>query len=129
MFRFVYRYVTIQSTQNQLIDIDFGIIDTSDSIEPEYVTEAELTKMDVFTFLSIPDIEYINVNVEGGAELTFGSKTTSVGVKGVNPNFWPEFTNKKVEQGRMLKSGDKSVVIISKNFRIIPLSKRSGSTR
>ena len=89
---------------------------TSDSIEPESVTEAELTKMDVFTLLSIPDVEYINVNVEGGAELTFGSETTSVGVKGVDPNFWPKFTNKKVEQGRMLKSGDKSVVIISKEL-------------
>ena len=73
---------------------------TSDSIEPESVTEAELTKMDVFTLLSIPDVEYINVNVEDGAELTFGSETTSVGVKGVDPNFWPKFTNKKVEQGQ-----------------------------
>jgi putative ABC transport system permease protein len=89
---------------------------TSDSIEPESVTEAELTKTDVFTLLSIPDVEYINVNVEDGAELTFGSETTSVGVKGVDPNFWPKFTNKKVEQGRMLKSGDKSVVIISKEL-------------
>jgi len=88
----------------------------SDSIEPESVTEAELTKTDVFTLLSIPDVEYINVNVEGGAELTFGSETTSVGVKGVDPNFWPKLTNKKVEQGRMLKSGDKSVVIISKEL-------------
>ena len=89
---------------------------TSGSLDSESVTEAELTKMDVFTLLSIPAVEYINVNVEDGAELTFGSEKTSVWIKGVDPNVWPEITNKKVEQGRMLKSGDKAVVIISKEL-------------
>ena len=34
----------------------------------------------------------------------------------MDPNVWPEMTNKKLEQGRMLKSGDKAVVIISKEL-------------
>jgi putative ABC transport system permease protein len=89
---------------------------TSGYLDSESVTEAELTKMDVFTLLSIPAVEYINVNVEDGAELTFGSEETSVGIKGVDPNVWPKITNKKVEQGRMLKSGDKAVVVISKEL-------------
>jgi len=89
---------------------------TSGAIELESVTEAELTNLDVFTLLSIPAVEYINVNVESGAELEFGGERTSVWIKGVDPNVWPEITNKKVEQGRMLKSGDKAVVIVSKEL-------------
>ena len=85
----------------------------SDSMEPEPVTEPELTKMDVFTLLRIPAVERVNVNVEEGVGLQFGGETTSVMVKGVDPNVWPEMTKKRVSQGRMLKSGDKTVVIIS----------------
>lgn len=90
--------------------------ETPGSSDSESVTEAELTKTDVFTLLSIPAVKYINVNVEDGAELIFGSEETSVWIKGVDPNVWPEMTNKKLEQGRMLKSGDKAVVIISKEL-------------
>ena len=92
--------------------------ETSGSLDSESVTEAEaeLTRMDVFTLLSIPDVEYINVNVEDGAELTFGSEKTSVWIKGVDPNVWPKITNKKIEQGRMLKSGDIAVAVISKEL-------------
>ena len=56
--------------------------------------------MDVFTLLSIPAVEYINVNVEDGAELTFGSEKTSVGIKGVDPNVWPEITKKEGRTGQ-----------------------------
>lgn len=89
---------------------------TSSAVELPSIKESELTKMDVFTLLSIPAVEYVNVNVEEGAELTFGSEETSVWIKGVDPNVWPEITNKKIEQGRLLKPGDKSVVIISKEL-------------
>jgi len=86
---------------------------TSDPVGFETVTEAELTRMDVFALRSIPDIEYINVNVEDGAELKSGSETTYVGVKGVDPNVWPEITKKEVGEGRMLAPGDGAVVVIS----------------
>ena len=79
---------------------------------PEPVAEAELTRIDVFTLLRIPAVEYVNVNVENGAELQFGSEKTYVQVRGVDTNVWPEITKKKVNQGRMLKSGDKAVVVI-----------------
>ena len=69
--------------------------------------------MDVFTLMRIPAVEHVNVNVEGGAELQFGSDTTYVPVKGVDPNVWPEITKKKVDQGRILKSGDRAVAVIS----------------
>jgi putative ABC transport system permease protein len=86
---------------------------TSNPLEPELMTEPELTKMDVFTLLRIPAVEYVNVNVEGAADLQFGGATTGVQVKGVDPKVWPEITKKKVIQGRMLKPGDKAVAIIS----------------
>lgn len=79
----------------------------------ESTPETELTKLDVFTLLSIPGIEYINVNVENEAEIIFGSSSTSVWITGVDPKVWPEITKKKLEQGRMLKSGDRGAIIIS----------------
>ncbi len=88
----------------------------STATEFEPVRESKLTKLDVFTLLSIPGVEHVNVNVENGAELTFGGETTSVWVKGVDPTVWPEIANKKLEQGRMLKSGDKTVVLVSKEL-------------
>lgn len=86
---------------------------TPDSIGLETPAEPELTKKDVFTLLRIPAVEYVNVNVEGPAELQFGGATTNVQVKGVDPKVWPVITKKKIMQGRMLKSGDKAVAIIS----------------
>lgn len=86
---------------------------TSGPMGFESLTEAELTRMDVFSLRSIPDIEYVNVNVEDGAELKLGSEMTYVGVKGVDPNVWPELTKKKVGEGRMLAPGDRAVVVIS----------------
>lgn len=79
----------------------------------EPVDEAELTRMDVFVLRSIPAIEYINVNVENSAELKFGSESTYVWIKGVDPGVWPELTKKKVGEGRMLAPGDRAVVVIS----------------
>ncbi|WP_269850865.1 hypothetical protein [Methanosarcina horonobensis] len=55
--------------------------------------------MDVFVLRSIPGVEYVNVNVEDGAELKLGSESTFVWVKGVDPNVWPEIT-KKESRGR-----------------------------
>lgn len=86
------------------------------STDYEPVPQAQLTKMDVFTLLSIPGIEYINVNVEKDAEMKFGSESTSVWIKGIDPKVWPEITKKKLEQGRMLQAGDRAVVIISKEL-------------
>ena len=86
--------------------------DMSDYLESES-EEAELTKMDVFALRSIPAIEYINVNVEKDAELKFGGESTWVWVKGVDPEVWPKISKKELEQGRMLKAGDRNVVILS----------------
>jgi putative ABC transport system permease protein len=81
--------------------------------EPELITQPELTKTDVSTLLRIPSVEYVNVNVEESAELQYGDARTNVRIKGVDPNVWPKMTNKKIKQGRMLKSGDKAVAVIS----------------
>ncbi len=87
--------------------------DPSYSVEFEPIEEAELTKMDIFTLRSIPAIEYININVEQGAELEFGGESTQVWIKGVDPGVWPEIARKDLEQGRMLKAGDRNVVVLS----------------
>jgi putative ABC transport system permease protein len=87
--------------------------DTSDYLESEFPEEAELTRMDVFSLRNIPSIEYINVNVEKDAEMKFGGETTFVWIKGVDPGVWPAIVKKDLEQGRMLKAGDRNVVVLS----------------
>jgi putative ABC transport system permease protein len=86
---------------------------TPDPIEFETETEAELTRKDVFVLRSIPAVEYVNVNVQTGAELKSGSESTYVWVDGVDPGVWPDITKKKVGEGRMLAPGDRAVVVIS----------------
>jgi len=68
---------------------------TLDPIEFEAETEAQLTRKDVFVLRSIPDVEYVNVNVQTGAELKFGSESTFVWVNGVDPGVWPDITKRR----------------------------------
>lgn len=82
-------------------------------IEVETEDEPQLTRKDVFVLRSIPAVEYVNVNVQTGAELKVGSESTSVWINGVDPVVWPEITKKKVGEGRMLAPGDRAVVVIS----------------
>ena len=86
---------------------------TSDPIELETETETVLTRKDVFVLRSIPAVEYVNVNVQTVAELKSGSESTYALVDGVDPGVWPDFTKKKVGEGRMLAPGDRAVVVIS----------------
>jgi putative ABC transport system permease protein len=86
---------------------------TYDPIELETETEAVLTRKDVFAIRSIPAVEYVNVNVQTGAQLKIGTESTYVFVDGVDPGVWPDFTKKKIGEGRMLAPGDRAVVVIS----------------
>ncbi len=86
---------------------------TSEPMEIEPETEAALTRKDVFVLRSIPAVEYVNVNVQTGAQLKFGSESTYVWVNGVDPGVWSHITKKKIGEGRMLAPGDRAVVVIS----------------
>lgn len=88
-------------------------INTSDPVESEQVAESQLTNMDVLTLRSISAIEYINVNVDKDAEMKVGGESTNVWITGVDPAVWPKISKKDVEQGRMLETGDRNVVVIS----------------
>lgn len=88
-------------------------INTSDPVEFEQMTEAQLTNMDVLTLRSIPAIEYINVNVDKDAEMKIGGESTNVWITGVDPAVWPKISKKDIEQGRMLETGDRNVVVLS----------------
>ncbi|MGD9778095.1 MAG: ABC transporter permease, partial [Methanosarcina sp.] len=86
---------------------------TSEPMEIEPETEAALTRKDVFVLRSIPAVEYVNVNVQTGAQLKFGSESTYVWVNGVDPGVWSHITKKKIGEGRMLAPGDRAVGVIS----------------
>jgi len=86
---------------------------TSNSFDFEQMTESQLTNMDILTLRRIPAIEYINVNVDKDAEMKIGGESTNVWVTGVDPAVWPKISNKDVEKGRMLETGDRNVVVLS----------------
>jgi putative ABC transport system permease protein len=87
---------------------------TNEFIEdPDSASQGKLTKRDIQTLEKIPEIEYINVKVEAYVPVKVGSEETTVGVTGVDPRIWDKMTNDKIAQGRMLKPGDRNVVIIS----------------
>ncbi|MDY0129216.1 MAG: ABC transporter permease [Methanosarcina vacuolata] len=88
-------------------------INTSDTVDFEQVTEPQLTNMDVLTLRRIPAIEYINVNVDTGAEMKIGGESTGVWIQGVDPAVWPKISKKDLEKGRMLETGDRNVVVLS----------------
>jgi putative ABC transport system permease protein len=83
------------------------------SEELQEIQNPELTKMDVLTLQRIPSVEYVNVNVETGVDMQYGGEKTSIRAKGVDPRVWPDITKKKIGEGRMLKPGDRAVVVIS----------------
>lgn len=85
----------------------------SNSVDFEQVKESQLTNMDVLTLRRIPAIEYINVNVDKDAEMKIGGESTHVWITGVDPAVWPKISNKDVEKGRMLETGDRNVVVLS----------------
>lgn len=81
--------------------------------DPEEPSSPKLTRFDVLAIQRIPEIEYINVNVDSFADVEFGTEIASVQVSGVDPRVWPEITDKEVSEGRLLNSGDRRVVVIS----------------
>lgn len=91
-------------------EFDGGGKDDTAYREPK---RAELTKKDLFTLRRIPEIQYINTKVDTGADLELGGKKTWVHVEGVEAGVWSELTKKKIAKGRMLKPGDRAVVVIS----------------
>ncbi|NPE27260.1 FtsX-like permease family protein [Methanococcoides sp. SA1] len=84
--------------------------------DPVSESQAQLTKKDVQTLERISAIEYINVKVESGAMLSIGNEETSVYISGVDPKVWSKMTTEDIGEGRLLKAGDKNVVVISDNL-------------
>ena len=96
------------------VDMDFNEAgEPVVSEEPLEIQNPQLTKTDVFALRRIPAIEYVNVNVETGVDMQYGGEKTSIRTKGVDPRVWPDITKKKIGEGRMLKPGDRTVVVIS----------------
>ena len=96
------------------VDMDFNEAgEPVVSEEPLEIQNPQLTKTDVFALRRIPAIEYVNVNVETGVDMQYGGEKTSIWVKGVDPRVWRDITKKKIGEGRMLKPGDRTVVVIS----------------
>ncbi|MDW7731984.1 MAG: ABC transporter permease [Methanolobus sp.] len=95
----------IQSPENE---------QTNEFIEdPDLEDQGKLTKKDIQTLEKIPEIEYINLNVEAYLPLNMGSEETNVRITGVDPRVWDKITTDTTAQGRMLKPGDRNVIVIS----------------
>ncbi|WP_406655985.1 ABC transporter permease [Methanolobus sp. ZRKC2] len=76
-------------------------------------TSSKLTKKDVQTLKRITEVQYIGVLVETYTPIKIGSEVTTVAITGVDPKVWSYMTTEKIAQGRILKPGDRNVVVIS----------------
>ncbi|MEL4304372.1 ABC transporter permease [Methanococcoides sp. LMO-2] len=110
----------VASTPFQVIDEEEVGADPAEGQEyneyledPDMDSQAKLTRKDVLTLERIPEVEYINVKVESSALLEMGTEETSVWISGVDPKVWEKMATEKIAEGRMLKPGDRNVVVIS----------------
>lgn len=72
----------------------------------------ELTRADVQTLKSIPDIALIETEIRGNVKVSYLGKTGTVSLTGVDPAVWSKITTLKIGQGRMLDSADQNVLVI-----------------
>ncbi|MDD4878041.1 MAG: ABC transporter permease [Candidatus Nanoarchaeia archaeon] len=71
-----------------------------------------LTKSDVLVINAIPNVKYAMGTVSGRASVTYGSKSSTLSVQGVDTAVWKEITTDKLASGRLLSKADTFSVVL-----------------
>ena len=75
-------------------------------------TDAQLTDDDVSALRGIEGIMYIAGEISGREEVGYTGETSTLSIKGVDPQVWQYMTTLETESGRMLKPADKYVAVV-----------------
>jgi len=69
-------------------------------------------KSDVQVLKSIPEIEAIDTQITGSVNVSYLGKSGKVNAVGVDQKTWALITTSEIDEGRMLDSADKNVIVI-----------------
>jgi putative ABC transport system permease protein len=75
-------------------------------------SDAILGRNDVQALKSIPELEYIDTNIEGNANIYYFGKSAQLSVTGVDQSVWSYVTTLEILEGRLLDPADQNVVVI-----------------
>lgn len=74
-----------------------------------------LTKSDILAIRTVPNVKYAMGSISGRAAATYGSKTATLSVHGVDSELWKDLTTEAVSSGRMLTKADTFSVVVGGN--------------
>ncbi len=74
--------------------------------------ETVLDRTDVQALRGLSDIELIDTQIRGNADVSYLGKSGSVGLTGVDQKVWSRVTTNEIRDGRMLNSADQNVIVI-----------------
>jgi len=74
--------------------------------------DAILGKNDVQVLKGISEIEYINTNINGRAEVYYLGDSAELTITGVDQNVWSYVTTSEADKGRLLGPADFNVIVI-----------------
>ncbi|HIH87343.1 MAG TPA: ABC transporter permease [Methanosarcinales archaeon] len=74
--------------------------------------ETVLDRTDVQALRGLSDIELIDTQIRGNADVSYLGKSGSVGLIGVDQKVWSRVTTNEIRDGRMLNSADQNVIVI-----------------
>jgi putative ABC transport system permease protein len=101
--------ITPGFSQAQTMRPGGGLQGPSDDINN---AQAQLTRTDVQSLKSIPEIQYIDTNIQGKAEVYYLGKSAMLTIKGVDQKVWHQITSDELHAGRLLGPSDQNVVVI-----------------
>ncbi len=90
----------------------FGHGKSKDTRSSATEEEIVIARSDVQALKGISDIELIDINIRGSADVTYLGKTGSVILTGVDQKVWSQITLTELAEGRILDSADQNVVVI-----------------
>lgn len=79
-------------------------------------TQDPLTNKDVQALKTIPEIDYINTQISGSADVYFMGGEGSVTVTGVDQKVWTHFNTVDIAEGRDLSPSDQNVIVVGGNL-------------
>lgn len=74
--------------------------------------EVVLTRTDLQALKGMPEILMIDTEISGNVKVSYGGKSGTVSVVGVDQAVWSKITTSTIKSGRMLDSADQNVVVV-----------------
>ncbi len=75
-----------------------------------------LTSKDILLLKNLPNVAFIMGQISGREDLTYMTKTATLGITGVDTTVWKDITTEELSSGRFLMNGDSYSVVLGGNI-------------